>query len=91
MGGVAAVTSGKVIIDKLYHNSNEIIIRDLTPHAKKFFVDAYDECSIMNVNCEEDLNVHNVAVTKCGHAFCSPCLTQWLAINNSCPACRYQG
>ncbi len=28
------------------------------------------------------------SVTKCGHSFCSFCITNWLILNDSCPNCR---
>jgi E3 ubiquitin-protein ligase RNF5 len=27
-------------------------------------------------------------VTRCGHAFCWPCITEWLRRSNSCPVCH---
>jgi len=26
----------------------------------------------------------------CGHTFCAPCITQWLAQNHTCPTCRWE-
>lgn len=45
------------------------------------------ECSI----CWSGLKDNNVAVTKCGHAYCMDCFlkhTQGTVSNNKCPMCR---
>jgi len=42
-------------------------------------------CSICILPIEDD----KLAITPCGHAFCTNCLTSWLSINNICPMCRH--
>ena len=40
------------------------------------------ECAI----CYENFN--DPHMTKCGHTFCKPCITDWLIKDPSCPSCR---
>jgi len=42
------------------------------------------ECPI----CYEIFHKQYTTVTKCFHIFCKQCLSNWLKINNNCPACR---
>lgn len=38
--------------------------------------------------CVDDIGDDRMAITPCGHVFCIDCVTSWLAVNASCPACR---
>jgi hypothetical protein len=40
-------------------------------------------CSICH-----DLLIKTVILSECGHAFCDPCLRQWLPKSRTCPECR---
>lgn len=35
-----------------------------------------------------DLLIKTVVLSECGHAFCDPCLRQWLQTSRTCPECR---
>ena len=49
-----------------------------------------NECPI----CLEDIETNTkpnrrmVRIALCGHIFCHPCLTTWLAIHRTCPLCN---
>ena len=43
-----------------------------------------NECVI----CFSENTNENTFITKCEHAFCNKCITQWLISKNTCPLCR---
>lgn len=53
-----------------------------TYHRTYLSCKSIEDCSIcMDAQC-------NVALTKCGHQFCSTCIGEWSTKNNACPLCR---
>ena len=42
------------------------------------------ECPI----CLEIIDINFLSITKCGHKYCSPCLTQLKNNSNKCAVCR---
>ncbi|KEF54295.1 uncharacterized protein A1O9_09461 [Exophiala aquamarina CBS 119918] len=68
--------------NKVLRSRNQELVGELETARK--YLDQVDNlrCNICTVS------IKNV-VTKCGHGFCRPCLTEWLRTPmNTCPICR---
>lgn len=72
-------------VDIISPNQDETVDRDFyEPSAPKRVCLEKNECSI----CLESRNGKSVSTTRCGHVFCTPCITKTLKDCPSCPLCR---